>query len=122
MITGAKKIRIGVADQQQAKDFWIDTLGAELVQDESYGDSRWLEVRLPDGVVVVLEPREGDAPDAPEGQPNTPVFLACDDLDATHHELASRGVEFLQEPVDLPFGRWSLFTDGQGNRFALQPD
>lgn len=121
MITGAKKVRIGVADQQQAKEFWIDALGAELVQDESYGDARWLEVRLPDGVAVVLERRDGDAPDAPEGQPNTPVFLACDDLDATYRELVSRGVKFLQEPVDLPFGRWSLFADGQGNRFALQP-
>lgn len=121
MITGAKKIRIGVTDQRQAKDFWIDKLGAELAQDESYGDARWLEVRLPDGVIIVLEPRNDDAPWAPEGQPNTPVFLACDDLDATHRELTSRGVEFLQEPTDLFFGRWSIFTDGQGNRFALVP-
>lgn len=31
------------------------------------------------------------------------------------------GVEFLQEPIEMSFGKWSLFTDGQGNRFALQP-
>ncbi|KIP52862.1 VOC family protein [Leucobacter komagatae] len=121
MITGAKTIRVGVADQSKAKDFWTDKLGAELVQDESYGENRWVEVRLPDGVVIVLEPRDGAAPEAPGGQPNTPVFLACDDLDATYRDLSSRGVEFVQEPVDLPFGRWSMFTDGQGNHFALEP-
>ncbi|RGE19092.1 VOC family protein [Leucobacter sp. wl10] len=122
MITGAKKVRVGVADQNQAKAFWVDKLGAEIAQDEAYGDdSRWLKVRLPDGVVILLESRRDDAPDAPDGQPNTPVFLACDDLDTTYRDLSSRGVEFVQEPVDLPFGRWALFTDGQGNRFALQP-
>jgi predicted enzyme related to lactoylglutathione lyase len=120
MITGAKKVRISVLDQERAKAFWIDKLGAQLAQDESYGEDRWLEVRLPDGLLVVLEHRDGDAPDAPEGQPNTPVFLACDDLNATYTELADRGVEFLQKPIELPFGSWSLFTDGQGNRFALE--
>ncbi len=120
MITGAKKIRIGVADQDDARAFWIDKLGAELAQDARYGDERWLEVRLPDGVLVVLERRDGEAPTAPEGQPNTPVFLACDDLTVTYRELVTRGVTFLQEPVELPFGLWSLFTDGQGNRYALE--
>lgn len=67
VITGAKKIRVGVADQDRAKDFWLDKLGARLVQDEKYGDDRWLEVGLPDGVVIVLEPRYANAPQAPDG-------------------------------------------------------
>lgn len=83
----------------------------------SYGDERWLEVRLPDGVLLVLELREGPAEAASAGQPNTPVFFACDDLDATWQELVRRGVAFAQEPVDKPFGRWSLLEDTEGNRF-----
>ena len=120
MITGAKKIRVGVADQESARAFWTDKLGAELVRDERHGEERRLEVRLPDGMVIVIERREGDPPPAPEGQPNTPVFLCCDDLAETYRELVVLGVRFLQEPVELPFGPWSLFTDGQGNRFALE--
>lgn len=50
---------------------------------------------------------------------NTAVFFGCDDVDATWQDLVARGVTFVQEPVDLPFGRWALFEDGQGNRFPL---
>jgi hypothetical protein len=28
-------------------------------------------------------------------------------------------VTFAQEPVDMPFGRWSMFQDEEGNRFPL---
>ncbi|MEU4626496.1 VOC family protein [Actinoplanes sp. NPDC023801] len=119
MLRGISKVRIGVRDQQRARTFWVATMGCEVVQDQTYGDERWLEVRLPDGVVLILEragrPDDGAAP----GQPNTPVFLACDDVDATWRELADRGVRFPQEPVDMPFGRWALLEDTEGNRFPL---
>jgi predicted enzyme related to lactoylglutathione lyase len=129
MITGVSKVRVGVRDQDRAKRFWTETLGCEVVQDESYGEQRWLEVRLPDGVVVVLEQSPGpigvnqhdqqDQPTRP-GQPNTAVFLACDDVDETWRELASAGAAFAQEPIDMPFGRWALLEDSEGNRIPLQ--
>ena len=91
----------------------------EVVQDETYGDERWLEVRLPDGVILVLELADGpDAATSP-GQPNTPVFLDCDDVYATWRDLSGRGVAFAQEPIDMPFGRWALLQDTEGNRFPL---
>ncbi len=34
-------------------------------------------------------------------------------------ELVGRGVSLVQEPVDMPFGRWAMFEDGEGNRFPL---
>jgi len=119
VLQGVNKVRVGVSDQERAKQFWTDSVGCEIAQDESYGDERWLEVRLPDGVLLVLELREGPAEAASAGQPNTPIFFACDDVDATWQELARRGVTFAQEPVDMPFGRWSLFEDTEGNRFPL---
>ena len=119
MLRGVSKVRIGVRDQERAKRFWTETLGCSVVQDQTYGDERWLEVRLPDGVVLILELADGPDPAAAAGQPNTPVFLGCDDVDATWRELAARGVEFVQEPIDMPFGRWALLRDTEGNRFPL---
>lgn len=115
---GVNKVRVGVLDQERAKQFWVDTMGCGVVQDESYGKERWLEVRLPDGVVLILERHDRPAETSP-GQPNTPVFLACDDVDETCKDLRERGVTFVTDPVDMPFGRWALFEDGQGNRFPL---
>ncbi|MEV6301965.1 VOC family protein [Actinoplanes sp. NPDC051861] len=117
MLTGIRKVRIGVRDQERARRFWTEVMGCEVAQDQTYGDERWLEVRLPDGVLLILELADPDP--APPGQPNTPVFLACDDVDATWRDLADRGVSFAQEPIDLPFGRWALFEDTEGNRFPL---
>jgi predicted enzyme related to lactoylglutathione lyase len=119
VLQGVSKVRVGVSDQERAKRFWVELIGCEVAQDESYGDERWLEVRLPDGVVLVLEQRGGPVPVAPQGQPNTPVFFHCDDVDATWRQLVERGVTFAQAPVDMPFGRWSLFLDEEGNRFPL---
>ena len=121
MQLGVSKVRVGAVDQECAKRFWVDTIGCETVQDERYGDERWLEVRLPDGVILVLERHDGPDEGASPGQPNTPVFIGCEDVDATWEELAGRGVAFVQEPVDMPFGRWAWFEDGQGNRFPLTP-
>lgn len=109
MLLGINKVRVGVVDQERARAFWVDTMGCQVAQDERYGDERWLEVRLPDGIVVVLERHNGPDESASPGQPNTPVFFACDDVDATYTDLVGRGVTFVQQPVDMPFGRWALF-------------
>lgn len=115
------KVRVGVVDQERARRFWVETIGCEVVQDARYGNERWLEVRLPDGVVLVLERHAGPDESASPGQPNTAVFFGCDDVDATWRDLVGRGVSFVQEPTDMPFGRWALFEDGEGNRFPLSP-
>jgi predicted enzyme related to lactoylglutathione lyase len=119
MLQGIRKVRVGVRDQERAKRFWTTTMGCEIAQDETYGDERWLEVRLPDGVLLVLERSDGPDAAVAAGQPNTPVFLACDDVDATWQELVARGVAFVQEPIDMPFGRWAMLEDTEGNRFPL---
>jgi predicted enzyme related to lactoylglutathione lyase len=119
MSLGLGKVRIGVRDQERARKFWVETMRCEVVQDQIYGSERWLEVQLPDGVVLILERAEGPDPTASPGQPNTPVFFSCDDVDETWRELTARGVAFAHDPVDLPFGRWALMEDTEGNRFPL---
>jgi predicted enzyme related to lactoylglutathione lyase len=124
MITGVGKVVIEVEDQDRAKTFWIEKLGFGLVQDAPYGEERWLEVQTPDhGTNLILELRAGEAPGAgttPEDLPTSNVMFRCQDVRATYEELAARGVEFPQPPVEQPFGWWSMFNDSEGNRFALE--
>ncbi len=122
MISGISKIVVPVDDQVRAKDFWTTRLGFDVVTDESYGDERWIEVRPPSGTpVIVLSPRTGAEArrEVPDELPHSPVFFTCEDLEATHRELASRGVRFPVPPTRMHFGWWSLFEDDEGTRYAL---
>jgi lactoylglutathione lyase len=122
MISGISKIVVPVDDQVRAKEFWTARLGFHVVTDESYGDERWIEVSPPSGApVMVLSPRTEMEPrrEVPDQLPHSPVFFTCDDLEATHRELTSRGVRFPVPPARMHFGWWSLFEDDEGTRYAL---
>jgi catechol 2,3-dioxygenase-like lactoylglutathione lyase family enzyme len=90
MISGVSNIIIPVDDQGRAKAFWTETIGFEVLVDAPYREERWIEVRSPDGVGLVLSTREE----------------------------WSR-LQFPQPPIRMSFGWWSMFNDTEGNRFAL---
>ena len=122
MIVGVNKIVIQVDDQDRALRFWTERVGFEVVKDATMGDERWVEVRPPGHeTMFVLSPREYPAPAVRDGIPNVSYFFEADDLTATYEQLSSRGVTFVQTPVEYPWGWWSMFVDDEGNRFALTP-
>ena len=45
--------------------------------------------------------------------------LDTDDCRATHDALVAKGVIFLQEPAERPYGVEALFRDDSGNWFSL---
>jgi predicted enzyme related to lactoylglutathione lyase len=47
------------------------------------------------------------------------LFFATDDCQATFEELRSRGVEFLQEPTEQPYGIDAGFRDPSGNQIRM---
>jgi predicted enzyme related to lactoylglutathione lyase len=47
------------------------------------------------------------------------VFLTTDDVHASFEELKSRGVEFVEEPEERPYGIDSGFRDPSGNHLRL---
>ena len=53
-VTGVSKVVIDVDDQDRAKAFWTEKMGFAVAQDVAYGDERWLEVRSPDGAVMLV--------------------------------------------------------------------
>ncbi|TWJ08081.1 putative enzyme related to lactoylglutathione lyase [Stackebrandtia albiflava] len=119
---GVKKIVVPVADQRRAVDFWTGKLGFTLTVDAPYADTgrRWIEVTSPDGhTAIVLDPEVVGA-ERPEGLPTQPFFFYADDIEATYRDLSAVGVVFPQPPRRMEWGWWCLFSDSEGNRFALQ--
>ena len=47
------------------------------------------------------------------------VGLQVDDCRKTHKELVAKGVEFIQEPQDRPYGVEALMRDNSGNWIVL---
>jgi predicted enzyme related to lactoylglutathione lyase len=47
------------------------------------------------------------------------LFFSTDDVQATFEELKGRGVEFLQEPTEQPYGIDAGFRDPSGNQFRM---
>jgi catechol 2,3-dioxygenase-like lactoylglutathione lyase family enzyme len=126
--------QLWVHDQDEALGFYTQKLGMEVRSDVTVpelGDFRWLTVSPPgqEDVTIVLMAIPG-APvmdDATADQVKElmskgfagTVFLTTDDLEASVEELKGRGLEFTQEPQEVPYGIDSAFRDPSGNNLRL---
>jgi catechol 2,3-dioxygenase-like lactoylglutathione lyase family enzyme len=121
MIEGVRSVGIYVGDQDRAKSFWTDTMGFELVQDSPFGEgeaaARWIEVRPPDGgvILVLFTPDEAK----PLVGTFSNVLFTCDDINATYEELSAKGVEFVDTPRQEFWGWWASFKDPDGNTYGV---
>jgi predicted enzyme related to lactoylglutathione lyase len=126
--------QLWVHDQDEALAFYTDKLGWEVRADVTVpelGNFRWLTVgppAQPDIAVTLMAipgPPMMDAASAKQlrdllgkGFAGT-LFLTTDDVHASYEELKARGVEFLEEPEERPYGIDSGFRDPSGNQFRL---
>ncbi|WP_433721944.1 glyoxalase superfamily protein [Nocardia sp. CA-129566] len=114
-ITHAKVVTVPVSDQERAKDFYVDTLGFELLVDQQMGPVRWLQV-APKGAqtaFTLASAEQGFTPGSSSG-----VILETADLDADCAVLTKAGAQ-VEGPTELPWGRQATLTDPDGNRFVL---
>lgn len=128
MLTRPRFVALYVNDQQQALEFFTDTLGFELLTDAPYGeDARWIEVRKPGAqTYLVLSKADPQVQSMIRERLGTmsPVWFDCDDLDATYADLRAKGVQFTVEPQPAPWdpsgnSRWAQFADPEGTLFGL---
>jgi catechol 2,3-dioxygenase-like lactoylglutathione lyase family enzyme len=126
--------QVWVHDQDEALNFYTKKLGMEVRRDVTLaemGDFRWLTVGpagQPDVAIVLMAipgPPVMDAATAEQvkslmakGFAGT-IFLTTDDVHASYEELKSRGVEFVEEPEERPYGIDSAFRDPSGNNIRL---
>lgn len=130
MIRKLAHCNVFVLDQERAKRFYTETLGFDVRSDTVLDGFRWLTVGpkdQPDLNILLAYP----APPmfSPEDAETVRALVAkgslgggvfeTDDCRATYEELTAKGVSFLQEPAERPYGIEALFRDDSGNWFSL---
>jgi catechol 2,3-dioxygenase-like lactoylglutathione lyase family enzyme len=112
-----ESVSIPVGDQEQAKAFYVDTLGFKLLVDYTWREGmRWSEV-APEGSTTSLMLVTWQAGMLPSMY--RVVIVGTDDIRAIHEELVSRGIEFELPPTETPRGTQAMFRDPDGNALVL---
>ena len=126
--------QVWVHDQEEALAFYTGKLGFSVQSDVTVpemGDFRWLAVSpagQPDVSIVlmaipgppVFEPETAEQVKTLMGKgAATGIFLTTDDCRASYEELRARGVEFVDEPEERPYGIDCGFRDPSGNHLRL---
>ena len=130
MITNVSLVSVWVTDLDDALAFYADVMGFEARDDIMLGeDFRWVTVGHPNQPELQLHLTTPSKPlsddliaamtraQAEGGLPG--VGLNVDDCRRTHQELSAKGVEFIQEPQDRPYGVEALMRDNSGNWIVL---
>ena len=129
MISNVSLLGVWVRDQDAALEFYTSKLGFELREDITMGDYRWLTVGLPGRPELRVNLQLPGPPLDPEaarfiermlakGAMNA-GGLAVDDCRKTYEELSAKGVEFVSEPADRPYGVEAVMRDNSGNWWVL---
>jgi len=121
-------VTIVVTEYDPAIEFFVGTLGFELVEDHpdltnDGRPKRWVVVRPPGAVTGVLLAR-ADGPDQAAAVGNQVAgrvgfFLHVDDFDEAYQRMSAAGVQFTRPPRSELYGRVAVFLDCAGNKWDL---
>lgn len=118
IVSNVAVVSIPVSDQDKAKDFYVDTLGLDLVRDDtSVPGLRWIQVAPPDGGTQLTLVTWFES--MPAGSLRG-LVLKVADLEGAYAELSARGARFEGPPIDRPWGLETEVLDPDGNRLVLQ--
>ena len=120
-----------VTDQDRAKAFYTEKLGFEVRDDARMGAFRWLTVgpkTQPDIRMILYKIEPGMKMNEEQAAALRKLVeagalgggvLECEDIRREYEELRGRGVEFVSEPKEMPYGIEAVFTDDSGNFYSL---
>jgi catechol 2,3-dioxygenase-like lactoylglutathione lyase family enzyme len=130
MITNISLVTVWCMDQDKARDFYVNNLGFEARTDIKVGDGfRWVAIghpSQPEIDVTLMIPGPPLTPEAADfirrqlekGEMGG-LGLRVDDCRKTYEELSAKGVTFLQEPADRPYGVEAIMRDNSGNWLVI---
>ncbi|MEM5774582.1 MAG: VOC family protein [Anaerolineaceae bacterium] len=119
-------VALVVRDYDEAIDFYCNTLHFTLLEDtyQPEQDKRWVVVAPPgsQGASLLLARAS-----KPEQEPfigrqsggRVFLFLRTDDFWRDYNEMRAKGVQFVREPKNAPYGTVSVFRDLYGNLWDL---
>jgi predicted enzyme related to lactoylglutathione lyase len=131
MITKHIYTSVYVLDQDRAKAFYTEKLGFEVRDDVSMGNFRWLTVApktQPDAAIILMPIQEGSMTDAEDVKAIKRLLekgvlgggvLEVDDCRRTYEELKAKGVTFVREPKEMPYGVEALMRDDSNNFYSM---
>jgi catechol 2,3-dioxygenase-like lactoylglutathione lyase family enzyme len=119
-------VSLVVRDYDEALAFYVGKLGFELVEDSPVPEQnkRWVVVRPPGATESgLLLARASNEPQTSRIGNQTGgrvfLFLDTDDFWRDYHALQSKGVTFVREPKEEPYGTVAVFLDLYGNQWDL---
>jgi catechol 2,3-dioxygenase-like lactoylglutathione lyase family enzyme len=134
MLKNLTHVGVWVHDQDEALSFYTDKLGMELRDDVTVpemGDFRWVTVGLPGQSEIALTLLAIPGPPVFDEETRDQLkalvakgaagglFFSTEDVQGSYEELKQRGVEFVQEPTEQPYGVDAGFRDPSGNQIRM---
>ena len=129
MITNISIVSLFVKDIDASQRFYIDILGFEAKDDVTLGDYRWCTVAHPSQPELNVHlttpgpPLNEDMVEAINRALDAGVMngfgMNVDDCRRTFEELSAKGVTFLHEPSERPYGVEAVCRDNSGNWLVL---
>jgi predicted enzyme related to lactoylglutathione lyase len=117
-INKVQVVSVPVSDSDRAKDFYVNVLGMEVLQDMPMSDSmRWIQVS-PSGSEASITLVTW-FPTMPPGSLQG-LVLETSDMEATIAEIAERGFVIEGDIDEQPWGRFVMFNDPDGNGIVLR--
>lgn len=129
MITNVSLVNCFCLDQEATRDFYVNNLGFETRTDVTMGEMRWVTIGHPSQpelevtLMVPGPPLDPEAADFIRRQLEKGSMgglgLRVDDCRKTYEELSAKGVTFIQEPADRPYGVEAVLRDNTGNWIVM---
>ena len=106
MVKSANYIALIVEDVDKTADFYKEKLGMKT-NDELTVSGQFAIFQTEGGAMFALQ-KAIETKDGATVDQSIAVALAVDDADSFYAELKEKGVELLDEPNDMPYGRTFL--------------
>lgn len=109
---------ITVSNLNKAKNFFVDTLGLELREEDA--KIKWLELSGAEGGALLGVAEKDGACSREQPGSNAILTFKVDDIVTTRKAFEAKGVNFFGPTIEIgQHVKLAFFTDSDGNKFQL---
>lgn len=126
MIQSVVHIALVVHDYDEAIEFYTKKLHFTLIEDtyQPEQDKRWVVISPPGSSGTTILLARASKPEQTSFIGNQAggrvfLFLGTDDFWRDYNEMIEKGIEFVREPQEQPYGIVAVFKDLYGNLWDL---